>query len=109
LLRGVASPEEIIAGANERRMPAVGLTDTTGMCAAVAFYQKALDAGIKPMPGAVLDLSCLPELIASGMHPGTKTWLCSSRSKTAASMKSCPSPRAYNRYGGLVFETPPCA
>lgn len=64
-LRGVASPEEIIAAATEQRMPAVGLTDTTGMYASVGFYQKALDAGIKPIVGVVLDVSCLPELIPS--------------------------------------------
>ena len=37
-LRGVASPEEIIAAAIEQNMPAVALTDTNGMYAAVPFY-----------------------------------------------------------------------
>ncbi|HEV2194825.1 MAG TPA: DNA polymerase III subunit alpha [Candidatus Acidoferrum sp.] len=55
-LRGVASPDEIIAAAVEQEMPAVGLTDTNGMHAAVSFYQKAKDAGIKPIVGVVLDV-----------------------------------------------------
>jgi len=37
-------------------MPAVALTDTNGMYAAVSFYQKAKDAGIKPIVGLVLDV-----------------------------------------------------
>src|SRR6266446_2347008 len=40
-LRGVASPEEIIAAAVEQNMPAVALTDTNGLCAAVQFYKLA--------------------------------------------------------------------
>jgi DNA-directed DNA polymerase III PolC len=55
-LRGVASPDEIIAAAVEQKMPAVALTDTNGMYAAVPFYQKALDAGIKPIVGVTLDV-----------------------------------------------------
>ena len=61
-LRGVASPEEIIAAAVEQNMPAVALTDTNGMHAAVSFYQKAKGAKIKPIVGVVLDVSCFPEL-----------------------------------------------
>jgi DNA polymerase III alpha subunit len=34
-LRGVASPEEIVAAAVEQKMPAVALTDTNGLYAAV--------------------------------------------------------------------------
>src|SRR5438105_14616698 len=55
-LRGVASPEEIIAAAVEQKMPAVALTDTNGMYAAVSFYKKALDAQIKPIVGVTLDV-----------------------------------------------------
>ena len=55
-LRGVASPDEIIAAAVEQKMPAVALTDTNGMHAAVPFYKKALDAGIKPIVGVALDI-----------------------------------------------------
>ena len=40
-LRGVASPEEIVAAAVEQKMPAVALTDTNGLYAAVSFYQAA--------------------------------------------------------------------
>jgi DNA-directed DNA polymerase III PolC len=61
-LRGVASPEEIIAAAVAQKMPAVALTDTNGLYAAVPFYKAAKDAGIKPIIGVVLDVSLLPEL-----------------------------------------------
>jgi DNA polymerase III alpha subunit len=56
-LRGVNSPEEIITAAIEQKMPAVALTDTNGMYAAVPFYQKAKDAGINPIVGIVLDVA----------------------------------------------------
>jgi DNA-directed DNA polymerase III PolC len=55
-LRGVASPEEIIAAAVEQKMPAVALTDTNGMYAAVQFYQAAQKANIKPIVGVTLDI-----------------------------------------------------
>jgi len=57
-LRGVASPDEIIAASVEQKMPAVALTDTNGMYAAVSFYNKAQDAGIKPIVGVTLDVEC---------------------------------------------------
>jgi DNA-directed DNA polymerase III PolC len=69
-LRGVASPEEIIAVAVEQKMPAVALTDTNGMYAAVPFYKKALEAGIKPTVGVVLDVECaLPSFRAQREPP----------------------------------------
>jgi DNA polymerase-3 subunit alpha len=55
-LRGVASPEEIIAAAVEQKMPAVALTDTNGLYAAVPFYQAAKKAGVKPIVGVALDV-----------------------------------------------------
>jgi len=55
-LRGVASPEEIIAAAVEQKMPAVALTDTNGMYAAVGFYKAARAAGVKPIVGVTLDV-----------------------------------------------------
>src|SRR5258707_5029632 len=62
-LRGVASPEEIIAAAVEQKMPAIALTDSNGLYAAVSFYQAAKKAGIQPIVGVVLDVSRLPELV----------------------------------------------
>ncbi len=55
-LRGVASPEEIVAVAVQQKMPAVALTDTNGLYAAVPFYKAAQDAGIKPIVGVALDV-----------------------------------------------------
>jgi DNA polymerase III subunit alpha len=61
-LRGVAPPEELIAAAAAQKMPAVALTDTNGLYAAVPFYQAAKKAGIQPIIGVVLDVSPLSEL-----------------------------------------------
>src|SRR5216683_3143548 len=61
-LRGVASPEKIIAAAVEQKMPAVALTDTNGLYAAVQFYKFAQEAKIKPIVGVTLDVSLSPEL-----------------------------------------------
>jgi len=55
-LRGVNPPEEIIAAAVEQKMPAVALTDTDGMYAAVPFYQAAWAAGVKPIVGVVVEV-----------------------------------------------------
>src|ERR1700676_1176674 len=55
-LRAVNSPEEIIAAAAELQMPAVALTDSNGMYAAVPFYQAARAAKVKPIVGVVLDV-----------------------------------------------------
>jgi DNA polymerase III subunit alpha len=55
-LRGVAPPEELIAAAVAQKMPAVALTDTNGLYAAVPFYQAAIAAGIKPIVGVVIDV-----------------------------------------------------
>jgi DNA polymerase-3 subunit alpha len=55
-LRGVSPPEEIITAAVEQRMPAVALTDTNGLYAAVPFYQAAKTAGVKPIVGVTLDV-----------------------------------------------------
>jgi DNA-directed DNA polymerase III PolC len=52
----VGSPEEIIAAAVEQKMPAVALTDSNGLYAAVPFYKAAQKAGIKPIVGVVLDV-----------------------------------------------------
>src|SRR3989475_1753815 len=55
-LRAVPSPAEIIAAAAEHAMPAVALTDTGGLYAAVPFYLAAREAGVKPIVGAVLEV-----------------------------------------------------
>jgi DNA polymerase III subunit alpha len=56
-LRAVPSPDEIIAAAREASMPAVALTDTNGMYAAIPFYKAALEKGIKPIIGVKLDVA----------------------------------------------------
>jgi DNA polymerase-3 subunit alpha len=58
-LRGVAPPEEFIAAAVAQKMPAVALTDTNGLYAAVPFYQAAIASGIKSIVGVTLDVQWL--------------------------------------------------
>ncbi len=53
-LRGVGSPAALVAAAARQAMPAVALTDTDGLYAAIPFYQAAREAGIRPVLGAVL-------------------------------------------------------
>jgi DNA-directed DNA polymerase III PolC len=60
----VASPEEIIAAAIEQKMPAVALTDTNGLYAAVQFYKLAQEAKIKPIVGVALDVESVPSFRA---------------------------------------------
>src|SRR5437879_925949 len=55
-LRSVVCPEEIIAAAVAQKMPAVALTDTNGLYAAVQFYKLAQEARIKPIFGVALDI-----------------------------------------------------
>src|SRR5256884_3516862 len=58
-LRGVASPQEIVAAAAEQKMAAVALTDTNGLYAAVSFYQAAKEAKLKAIVGVALDVEWL--------------------------------------------------
>jgi DNA polymerase-3 subunit alpha len=51
LLDGVGKIDALIARAKELEMPALALTDHGNMYGALEFYQKALDAGIKPIIG----------------------------------------------------------
>jgi DNA-directed DNA polymerase III PolC len=53
----VASPEEIVAAAVEQQMPAVALTDTNGLYAAVPFYKMSQEAGVKAIVGVALDVA----------------------------------------------------
>jgi DNA polymerase III subunit alpha len=55
-LRAIPSPEEIVAAAAEEKMPAVALTDTNGMYAALPFYLAAQKAHVKPILGVTLDV-----------------------------------------------------
>ena len=55
-LRAVPSPAELVAAAAGHKMPAVALTDTDGLYAAVPFYLAARAAGVKPIIGTVLEI-----------------------------------------------------
>ncbi|HXZ18865.1 MAG TPA: DNA polymerase III subunit alpha, partial [Candidatus Acidoferrales bacterium] len=56
-LDAVPSPEELVDAAVAAGAPAVALTDTNGLYAAVPFYQAARATGIKPILGTVLDVT----------------------------------------------------
>jgi len=51
LLDGLPKVDQIIAKAKEYKMPAVALTDHGVMYGVIEFYQKAKEAGIKPIVG----------------------------------------------------------
>src|SRR5712692_312211 len=55
-LRAVPSPAELATAAAGHAMPAVALTETNGLYAAVPFCLAAREAGVKPIVGAVLDI-----------------------------------------------------
>src|SRR5713226_3698015 len=55
-LRAVPSAQELVAAAAALEMPAVALTDTNGLYAAVLFYQAAREAGVEPIVGTQLDI-----------------------------------------------------
>ncbi len=55
-LDAVPSPEELVDAAVTAGAPAVALTDTNGLYAALPFYQAARAARIKPILGALLDV-----------------------------------------------------
>src|SRR3979490_861101 len=55
-LRGVASPEEIVAAAAEQELRAGALPDTNGLYAAVQFYKLAKEKKVKPIVGVALDV-----------------------------------------------------
>ena len=72
-LRAVPSPQEIIAAAMEASMPAVALTDTNGMYAAIPFYKEALAHGIKPIVGVKLDVADTSIVLLAETPRGTAT------------------------------------
>lgn len=56
-LRGANAPEELARAAAEMGMNALALTDTNGLYAAIPFYQKAREHGLKPILGVELDIA----------------------------------------------------
>jgi DNA polymerase-3 subunit alpha len=51
LLDGLARIDDLLHAASEARMPALALTDHGTMFGAIEFYEKALQAGVKPIVG----------------------------------------------------------
>ena len=57
LLDGMAKISELVARAKELRMPALAITDHGVMYGAIEFYEKAREAGIKPIIGCEVYLT----------------------------------------------------
>jgi len=57
LQTGVVSPKAWVDAAVERGYTALALADVNGLYGAVAFFQAALQGGVKPIVGALLELS----------------------------------------------------
>ncbi len=55
MLRGTIRIDELIDKAKEYKYHSIPLTDLNGMYGSITFVKKALDAGIKPIVGTVLD------------------------------------------------------
>lgn len=57
LLEALPKPKEILKHVQKHGMDAVAITDNGNMYAAIEFYQKAKDAGVKPILGADMYLA----------------------------------------------------
>ncbi len=69
LLEGASSVEQLLDRAARYGMDAVALTDTNGMYAAVPFYCRARELGIKPILGVELrDENCRAVLLARSLR-----------------------------------------
>jgi DNA-directed DNA polymerase III PolC len=55
LLSGAMSIDELLDEACRLDMPSIALTDNNGLYGAIPFYKKALERGIRPLLGTVLD------------------------------------------------------
>jgi DNA polymerase III alpha subunit len=96
-LRGIASPEEIIAAAVEQKMPAVALTDTNGLYAAVSFYQAAKKAGIQPIIGGALDVEWRRGIGSSVISSAARLLpLCASSAQRNLSASCSPLPTRHS-------------
>ena len=89
-LRGVNPPEEIIAAAVEQKMPAVALTDSNGMYAAVPFYQAAEKAGVKPIVGVVVGARTIDGEGIPPLRPNTNRSATGRDDTNAESTKTIP-------------------
>ncbi len=56
LLEGAIKIDELAARLKEWRIPAVGLTDTNNLCAALEFSEKMCETGIQPIIGCTLSV-----------------------------------------------------
>ncbi len=54
--KGASSIDDLIAKAKKRGMPALALTDKNGLYGAIRFYEKAIEAGIRPIIGTEITL-----------------------------------------------------
>lgn len=60
LLYGGSSIEELVKRCSELQMDTLALTDRDGLYGAVRFYEKAVEAGIKPLIGCDISIATTP-------------------------------------------------
>lgn len=77
-LEGLASPQALAAAAARLEMPALALTDHTGMSGAVEFYDACRREGLEPILGLELDIRPHPSLEAASERASGKLVLLAS-------------------------------
>jgi DNA polymerase III subunit alpha len=100
-LRAVPSPEEIVRAAAAEKMPAVALTDSSGLYAALPFYQTAREAGVKPILGSWLDTAVGPLLLLAADRDGY-SHLCELITRRQLDEHPVPLERLHAHRAGLI-------
>src|SRR5690606_9967802 len=75
-LDGGSSIEAIVKKAAELEMPAIAITDHNNVCAAVKFFNGAIDAGIKPVQGTEINLENNSHLTLLARNSRGYTFIC---------------------------------
>jgi len=70
LLEGAIKIDDLVKRCKEWRIPAVGLTDTNNVCAALEFSEKLTSAGIQPIIGCTLTVDLEQDDAVFNKHGG---------------------------------------
>ncbi len=73
ILEGALKIDDLAKRCKEWRIPAVGLTDTNNVCAALEFSEKIANAGIQPIMGCTLSVSLETGTDQYDLHGGRST------------------------------------
>jgi len=74
-LEGLASPQELAHAAAEAGLPALALTDHTGMSGSIEFYDACREVGVQPILGLELDVGLPFDLVAANISSGVMVLL----------------------------------